>query len=338
MTENEKKEKKEPKIKPVKKINPIQAPIETQAYEGEQYQNIPQNVGGKDNIKGDPKMQKAYQVASKMNMKMIERDSPEDLKYLKSVKESDIIIVQGQYDHGQVIFELCSIPYSLISPNEVSSVELRDDQILYINCPGNIEQRGLERIKSFVSKGGMLVTTDWALKHVLEHIYPEIVRYNNQATADDVVRIVFEQVDDTFLKGLLDPKDEPLWWLEGSSYPIEILDKEKVKVLVSSKEMEEKYGESPIVITFEVGEGKIYHMTSHFYLQRSETRSQRQKMGGATYAAQKGMSMDMFTPQEVAAMEDVNVGQTESAYYSMRSISNIIAEQKKRVSKRESKK
>jgi hypothetical protein len=31
MTENEKKDKKEPKIKLVKNINPIQAPIETQA-------------------------------------------------------------------------------------------------------------------------------------------------------------------------------------------------------------------------------------------------------------------------------------------------------------------
>jgi hypothetical protein len=242
--------------------------------------------------------------------------------------------VTGQYDHGQVIFELSGIPYSLISPNEVSSVELRDDQILYINCPGNIEKRGLERIKSFVSKGGMLVTTDWALKHVLEQIYPEIVRYNNQATSDDVVRVVFEKVDDTFLKGLLDPKDEPLWWLEGSSYPIEILDKEKVKVLVSSKEMKEKYGESPIVITFEVDEGKVYHMTSHFYLQRTETRSQRQKMGGASYAAQKGMSMDMFTPQEVAAMDDVNVAETEAAYTSVRSVSNMVMEQKKRVAKR----
>ncbi|OLS16445.1 MAG: hypothetical protein HeimC3_53880 [Candidatus Heimdallarchaeota archaeon LC_3] len=337
MTEKNDKEKNIIKTKPKNNNVPVQAPVETQVYEGEQFSNIPQSVNQGGKFKGDPNMQKAYQVASKINLEMIERESPEDLKHLKSVKESDIIILTGQYDHGQVIFELSGIPYSLISPNEISSIELRSDQILFVNCPGNIEKRGLERIKSFVETGGMLVTTDWALKNVLEQIYPDIVKYNNQATSDDVVRVVFEKVDDTFLKGLLDPKDEPLWWLEGSSYPIEILDEEKVTVLVSSKEMKEKYGESPIVITFEVGEGKIYHMTSHFYLQRTESRSQRQKMGGASYAAQKGMKMDSFTPQEVSAMEDVNVAQTEAAYTSIRSVSNMVMEQKKRVAKRSKK-
>ena len=337
MTKIENKEKNNINLKLLTNIIPPQAPIEEESNEMNQYSGIPQNIEQEGKFKGDPKMQKAYEVASKMNMKMIERENPEDLKYLKSVKESDIIIVTGSYDHGQVIFELSGIPYSLIGPNEVSSVELRDDQILYINCPGNIEQRSLERIKSFVFSGGMLVTTDWALKNVLEQIYPNIVRYNNRATSDDVVRVVFEKVNDTFLKGLLDPKDEPLWWLEGSSYPIEILDKEKVTVLVSSKEMKEKYGESPIVITFEVGEGKIYHMTSHFYLQRTETRSKRQKMGSASYAAQKGISMDDFTPQEVSAMKDVNVAQAEAAYTSVRSVSNMVMEQKKRVAKRSKK-
>ena len=250
------------------------------------------------------------------------------------MKESDVIIVTGSYDHGQVIFELVGIPYSVVGPEDVAGLDLRDDQILFINCPGNIEGRGLEKIKSFVNNGGMLVTTDWALKNVLEPIFPNTVRYNGQATADDVVRIVFEPVDDAFLKGLLDPKDEPLWWLEGSSYPIEILDKEKIKVLVSSKEMKEKYGESPIVITFEEGEGKVYHMVSHLYLQRTETRTKRQAMAGTGYVAQKGMSLDDFAPEEAEEFSKVQVGEVEAAYTSARSIANMVLEQKKRVAKR----
>jgi hypothetical protein len=292
----------------------------------------------KEGIKGDPQMQKAYQAASKINRSLIEKESPEDLKYLKELKDSDIIITRGQYDHGEVIFELCSIPYSLIDTSQLASIQLRDDQILFINCPGYIDDRGIERIKSFVLQGGMLVTTDWSLKNVLEKMFPNLLRYNNRATADDVVRVVFEPVNDTFLKGLLDPKDEPVWWLEGSSYPIELLDASKITVLVSSKEMKEKYGESPIVIAFEFGKGKVYHMTSHFYLQRAETRSKRQGMAGVSYAAQKGLSMDIFTDEEAEALGDVTVAQTEAAYTSARSISNIVIEQKKRAEMREKEK
>ena len=283
---------------------------------------------------GDEAMKKAYKAASSINLKKMERENPEDLKYIKAVKESDVVIVTGQYDHGQVVFELCGMPYSLVSPDDVPGLDLRDDQILFVNCPGNIESRGLERIKSFVINGGMLVTTDWSLKNVLEQIFPEIAKYNGKATADDHVRIVFEKVDDTFLKGLLDPKDEPIWWLEGSSYPIQILSPEKVKILVSSKEMQEKYGESPIVIAFESGKGKIYHLTSHFYLQRSESRSKRQLMTGVSYMKEKGLSSSDFSESEMAGISEANLGATEAAYTSVKSVTNMVLEQKKRVEKR----
>ena len=58
----------------------------------------------------------------------------------------------------------------------------------------------------------------------------------------------------------------PVWWLEGSSYPIEILD-EKVEVLVRSDEL--KGGAGTTLSLFPLsGEGIVYHMSSHFYLQR----------------------------------------------------------------------
>lgn len=80
------------------------------------------------------------------------------------------------------------------------------------------------------------------------------------------------------LAGFLDQEKDaaPVWWLEGSSYPIEILDKKKVKVLVRSEELKRRYKHDPVIISFEWGKGVVYHMISHFYLQRSETRTQKQ--------------------------------------------------------------
>ena len=80
------------------------------------------------------------------------------------------------------------------------------------------------------------------------------------------------------LAGFLDQEKDaaPVWWLEGSSYPIQILNKRKVKVLVRSEELKKRYKHDPVIISFEWGKGVVYHMISHFYLQRSETRTQKQ--------------------------------------------------------------
>jgi hypothetical protein len=80
-----------------------------------------------------------------------------------------------------------------------------------------------------------------------------------------------------------------VWWLEGSSYPIQILDKKKVKVLVRSDELKRRYGHDPVIVSFEWGEGIVYHMISHFYLQRSETRTKKQGivMGGVEMLTQQ---------------------------------------------------
>ena len=98
--------------------------------------------------------------------------------------------------------------------------------------------------------------------------------------------------------------------------------------------MKEKYRDSPIVVTFEEGKGKVYHMTSHFYLQRSETRSKRHQEKATNYAAMKGMSNEFFSNDELEALGEVNTAQVESAYTSTRTLSNMVMEQKKRVEKR----
>mgnify|MGYP006870689599 CR=1 FL=1 len=61
-------------------------------------------------------------------------------------------------------------------------------------------------------------------------------------------------------------------WLESSSYPIEVLDHERVKVLVRSEELGKQYKADPVIVRITWGKGVVYHMISHFYLQRSETK------------------------------------------------------------------
>ena len=285
------------------------------------------------------KMEKAYKASSKILKKRMEKERPMDLEILEKIKESSIIIVTGSYDRVETVLDMINVPYVLIQPEEVPRIELKPDQILIVNCPGDIYDEGLIKIKDFVKRGGFLFTTDWALLNILEKIFPEYVKYNQRPTGDECVAVQVVDKNNKFLEGLFKADEEPIWWLESSSYPIVILDKSKVKVLVTSREMEQKYGEAPIVITFEYGDGgTVLHMTSHYYLQRAELRTKRQKMSAKEYIQDEMEFSDEEAEELDKELDGLTLGEAESAYSTTQFISNVIVEQQKKVKKRKEEK
>jgi len=283
------------------------------------------------------KMEQAYKASSKILEKRMAKERPMDLEILKKVKESSIIIIAGAYDKIELVLDMIKVPYVLIQPYEFDQIELTPDQILIINCPGDISE-GLEKIKQFVKKGGFLFTTDWALQRILEKIFPEYVKFNDKPTGDDCVSVQVVDKSNKFLEGLFNDDADPIWWLESSSYPIKILDKKKIKVLVTSKEMEKKYGEAPIVITFEYGDGgTVLHMTSHYYLQRAELRTSRHKMSAKDYIQSEMAFSDAEAEEIKKDLEGLSLGEAESAYSTTQFISNVIVEQQKKIKKRKEK-
>ncbi|HOO49663.1 MAG TPA: hypothetical protein PLK94_00080 [Alphaproteobacteria bacterium] len=273
----------------------------------------------------DDKMKRAYGYSSKAFREKLHKESEPDARILEQIEATDIIVVTGEYDKAELVLSSLSVKFTVIVPHHVKRVNLRPEQTVLINCPGNLDRPGIENIRQFVEAGGLLVTTDWALKHVLEPAFPGYVRYNEKPTGDDVVRIQFHDEGHKFLDGLIEKSSDPLWWLEGSSYPIEVLDKEKVTVLISSGEMGEKYGESPIAIKFSHGKGEVFHIVSHYYLQRSELRSAKDKDSAKNYFS----DMDCLLNDEVD--DDLFQSDVASAYTSTSFLSKMIIEKKKKM-------
>nr|MDO8081166.1 hypothetical protein [Candidatus Freyarchaeota archaeon] len=278
-------------------------------------------------------MEKAYRASWNLLREKMKKERKEELALVDETKESDIIVVRGQYDHIENVFEALGVPHTVIGPEQVGDIPLSSKQLLLIDCPGYLDNKGIEKVQGFVRDGGFLFTTDWSLLNVLQKAFPGFVEYNNKPTGDDVVKIEVLDSENPLVKGVVEDKDTPVWWLEGSSYPIRILDKEKVRVLIKSDELKKKYGESPIAITFTVGGGRVIHMISHYYLQRSETRTERQKMSAEAYAAEKGVAA---APAMKSEMKGLSLGEVESAYSSAQFFTNILVEQKKQVKKMES--
>ena len=270
------------------------------------------------------KRRRAYEAGARFTRERMEREAPLDAAALQAIEAADVLVVPGSYDRVEAVLDALAMPYTLVSPGRLPNIRLRPEQLVVINCPGHLPASATRQLRAFLEAGGSLFTTDWALK-LLEDLTPGIVRYNQQPTRDDVVRIEVSDHDNPFLKGVMDQGDEPVWWLEGSSYPITVTDP-RVQVLIRSNELAAKYGEPAVALTYRVGEGEIFHMISHYYLQRTETRTRRHAMSASAYAAEKNLAVDSELSLRMA---DLNLGEVESAASSARLFANIAAAKKR---------
>jgi hypothetical protein len=162
---------------------------------------------------------------------------------------------------------------------------------------------------------------------VIEPAFPGVIAFNERPTGDDVVRVEVRDPDDVYVKGVIDGRDDPQWWLEASSYPIRILDPARVDVLITSRELGARYGEEPVAVRFAWGEGEVFHMISHYYLQRTETRTIRHQAGAGAYFAEKGVALG---PDMAMCVQDLSVADVESARASSAFMSNVVIDKKAR--------
>ncbi|MHA1984819.1 MAG: hypothetical protein ACW967_10715, partial [Candidatus Hodarchaeales archaeon] len=186
--------------------------------------DIQQNISaGSTETPSDKKMKKAYELASSLIRDRLETEDKENIDILD---EMTYLVLQ----HSK-------IPFKRVDQTQLSQIELRSDQTVFVNCTGTFDSDLARKLNTFVNSGGQLITTDWCLRSVLEPGFPGYVEYNNSATSDEVVRIEIVDKDDPVLKGFLDEETDPQWWLEGSSYPIKVLNKNKVSILIKSKQI-----------------------------------------------------------------------------------------------------
>lgn len=271
---------------------------------------------------------RAYEVAAEAFRARLEKERPDDERELRRVEPGEIVEVLGGYDRIGSVLSATGVPFTTVSPNQLEQLDWNRVKALFVNCPGHIGATEIEIIRDWVRAGGTLLTTDWALKHVLERAFPGRVRHNGATTPDCVVE-VDRVAEDPLLDGFLEDGRKPLWWLEGASYPIEILDRENVRVLARSAEVERNWGSDPVVVRWSEQEGDVVHMMSHLYLQRAETRGARDRMSAQQFFEQSGF--DSRTASILGARAaDLNAAELKAAYSSAGLAMNLVARAKQK--------
>lgn len=138
--------------------------------------------------KGEEKMEKAYQLANKLLRDRLKKEDEKNIKVLDEIIRTDIICVTGTYDHIHLVLKHLSLPFTSINHDQLLSTKLKSSQTVFVNCASSFPEEGARQLATFVSKGGQLITTDWAVKNVLQIGFPGFVEHNGTTTHDEVIK------------------------------------------------------------------------------------------------------------------------------------------------------
>jgi hypothetical protein len=222
-------------------------------------------------------MEKAYQLAAAAVRQRLAEQHAADLEVLDQVRERDVSVFTGTYDSVQEVLRRLHVPFTLDpSPAKLSG------GIVFANCSSEGKPKLVQRVEPFVREGGWLVSSDWSLQNVVQAAFPGTVREKpGKNTGNEVVAV--EPALDSVWSEVVVLGADPQWWLESSSYPIEVLDGERVRVEAASHELLVRYGAPAVAVRFDWERGHVYHVISHFWLKQSRVPHERYRRSGTEF-------------------------------------------------------
>ncbi len=257
-------------------------------------------------------MKSAYASSGKIFEQASKLYSPGLYEQLHDVKQGELVVIPGTYDHIEKLLDTLKVPYETKSLAQAPKVN--GAKVLFINCKSyeHIADKTKKELQDFVSVGGRMVTTDWSLGLVNQVFEKKLI--HTKQTTDDVVEIQCGTDIARRLIGMNYAQCHPKWWLEGSSYVFEA--GQGVIPLIESKEMKMKYGSSCVAAGFSYGEGEAIHFISHLELQRTRADSKADKEGLEEFLKKMGVSGS-------ADLEDATVAELEAAYSSLNTLAYL---------------
>ncbi|MBI5175636.1 MAG: hypothetical protein HY986_22310 [Candidatus Melainabacteria bacterium] len=177
--------------------------------------------------------------------------------------KTTIIEVKGQWDDAGHIMRGYGLPFTRITSNKLKETDLAQTRILVVNCGANLDAGAVQRVRDFVSGGGYLLTTDWALDSCLEKAFPGYVEWNSDYTESSIVDAVVVDEDPVLLVGV--PR-VAYWKLENRSQTVKVLRGREVQVLARSRDLMQRECSNLgiLALTFPYGAGRVLHLVGHF--------------------------------------------------------------------------
>lgn len=256
------------------------------------------------------KMGSAYKTTGAIFEQVSVRQSPGMMEELRAIQPGEIAVVKGTYDHIEKLMDTLKVPYALIEPEAMATHN--GSRVMLVNCKEYGSSGPRKAIQDFVSDGGRLVTTDWSLS-LVSHAFPGKLS-KVKHTVDDVVEIQCPTDIARRWTGQNYAQCSPKWWLEESSHVYDV--GQGVVPIITSDEMNDKYGKPYVAVGFTHGRGEVFHFISHLELQRTKHKTEADSAGLDTYLAKMGAA-------KTDEMEDAKVAELESAFSTLNTLAYL---------------
>ena len=174
-----------------------------------------------------------------------------------------VIVVKGQWDNSTKTLKKLEIPHRRVSAREFNSLDLDKTRVVVVDCEGKLNQLGKQKLRSFVSRGGYLLSCDWDLDGFISSTFLNYIVWNKGVNRGLVYDATVVDADPVLFKNTV--TDAP-WKMDSESHLIRILNKSKVRLLVQSRKLmsEDPDKLGALAVVFPFGRGYVLHMAGHF--------------------------------------------------------------------------
>ncbi len=192
----------------------------------------------------------------------LQLSNPSLVEKLDLINKNQIIEVKGKWDNAGHILHSFGIPSTQIGSKDLTEKLLAQTKVLIINCGARLSSENQSLIKSFVSKGGLLLTTDWALNDCISPCFPGYVKWSGEFSQVGVLNDAqIATKDARLVRSVLSPS---YWKLEDKSQLVDVLNAD-VDVLVVSKTLAyDSAGSGILAFSFPYDKGQVLHLVGHF--------------------------------------------------------------------------
>jgi len=175
---------------------------------------------------------------------------------LMCLVQDDVIVVPGSADKIETVFQALSIEFRSVQQHELARQELKPNQTVFVNCCANCGQEAATTLGDHMRAGGVVVTTDHEAQHLLEKVFPDVVRHCQLSGGHDAC---LTEVNLTHCASCCFPHNAN-WFIDGGAHGVKVLDPSKCRVLVKSPDVTEQN----VVLELPCGKGRAIHLISHF--------------------------------------------------------------------------
>jgi hypothetical protein len=188
-------------------------------------------------------------------------------RFGERLRQAEVVVVAGSADHMEQVLRRAQLKFVVVQPADLPNLPLHGQQVLMVNCTGEMSDAARERVRRFVTAGGFLYTTDHAVLHLLEKTFPGYIQFNHKTTNEQIFPMQVSG-ERGLIKHISATSGHPRWQLASGGYLFDIVNPQRVEVLMKSAEVAQRYGTSgALAVRFRVGDGQIIHATGHFFTQ-----------------------------------------------------------------------